>query len=98
MVSHKRSTNQQGASDMNYKKAKRVLQYALDHQDRISISKLKKLMEDMNITLESSEGKELDYLKSEIKKMKYAIYENKRLRNENRKLKKERDAACENLN
>jgi hypothetical protein len=54
---------------MKYPKAKETLQHALDNQSTITISKLKKLMGDLNITLESSESKEVEYLKKRISKL-----------------------------
>lgn len=54
---------------MNYEHAKQTLQDALTHQSTISIPKLKKLMSALNITLESSESKEVKYLRNEVKKL-----------------------------
>jgi polyhydroxyalkanoate synthesis regulator phasin len=58
---------------MNYTNAKTTLQHALDNQTTISISKLKNLMSDLNMTLESSDSKEVNYLKNEIKKLRKHI-------------------------
>lgn len=55
---------------MKYEQAKAQLQYALKHQKAISISKLNKLLQSMNIRLEPSESVEVKYLKSEIKKLR----------------------------
>lgn len=54
---------------MKFKEAKKQFQYALDHQKTISINKLKKLMQSMNMNLEPSEEKEVRYLKREIKNL-----------------------------
>lgn len=55
---------------VRYLEAKAEFQHALDKQTTISISKLKRLMGDLNMTLEASESKEVAYLKAEIKKLK----------------------------
>ncbi|MEK3995651.1 hypothetical protein MKY29_12920 [Psychrobacillus sp. FSL K6-2365] len=54
---------------MNFLKAKSILQDALDHHSTISIPKLKKLMSALNMNLESTETKEVKYLKNEVKKL-----------------------------
>jgi transposase-like protein len=54
---------------MNFLNAKSILQYALDHQSTISIPKLKKLLQALSIGLESTESKEVKYLKNEVKKL-----------------------------
>ena len=54
---------------MKFKEAKKQFQHALDHQQTISINKLKKLMQSMNMNLEPSEEKEVRYLKREIKNL-----------------------------
>ena len=54
---------------MKFKEAKKQFQNALDHQQTISINKLKKLMQDMNISLEPSRDREVEYLKREIKNL-----------------------------
>lgn len=59
---------------MKYKEAKKQFRHALDHQQTISIPKLRKLMQSMNIGLEPRTNVEIEYLKSEIKKL------NKRLK------------------
>ena len=61
---------------MKYKDAKYQFQYALDNQKTITINKLKKLMQAMNMTLEPSKDREVAYLKGEIRRL------NRRLRNE----------------
>lgn len=66
---------------MNFLNAKSTLQHALDHQSTISIPKLKKLMSDLNMTLESNESNEVKYLKNEVRKLHQHI----------RKLQKEKD-------
>ncbi len=55
---------------MDYKTAKNQLQHALNHQQTISIHKLRKLMQNLNMSVDSSRGKEVEYLKNEIKKLK----------------------------
>ena len=54
---------------MKFKEAKKQLQHALDHQQTISINKLKNLMESMNMNLEPSRDREIEYLKREIKNL-----------------------------
>lgn len=54
---------------MNFSNAKTTLQDVLDNQTTIRVSKLKNLMSDLNMTLESSESKEVNYLKNEVKKL-----------------------------
>ena len=54
---------------MKFKEAKKQLQHALDHQQTISINKLKKLMQSMNMNLETSRDREVEYLKREIKNL-----------------------------
>ena len=54
---------------MKFKEAKKQLQHALDHQQTISINKLKKLMQSMNMNLEPSRDREVEYLKREIKNL-----------------------------
>ncbi len=54
---------------MNYEEAKRQLKQALDNQQTISISRLKRLMQIMNMSLEPSESAEVRYLKNEIRKL-----------------------------
>ena len=54
---------------MKFKEAKKQFQYALDHQKTISINKLKKLMQSMNMNLETSRDREVEYLKREIKNL-----------------------------
>lgn len=55
---------------MKYQEAKKQFKHALKHQHTISISKLSKLMQAMNISLESTESKEISYLKNEIRKLR----------------------------
>ena len=54
---------------MTHKQAKRQLQHALDNQKTISVSKLKRLMQALNISLEPSKDKEVKYLKGEIRNL-----------------------------
>ena len=62
---------------MKFKEAKKQLQHALDHQHTISINKLKNLMESMNMSLEPSRDREVEYLKREIKNLHRHIKKNK---------------------
>lgn len=55
---------------MKYKNAKEQLEHALNNQKTIYIPKLKRLMMDLNMSLESSKDKEVMYLKGEIKKLR----------------------------
>lgn len=55
---------------MKYHEAKKQFKYALKHQQTISIPKLSKLMQSMNMSLESTENKEIRYLKNEIRKLR----------------------------
>ena len=54
---------------MNYEEAKCQFKHALDHQQTISILKLKRLMQIMNMGLEPSNDVEIQYLKNEIRKL-----------------------------
>lgn len=53
--------------NMEYLKAKATLQHAFDHQSTISISKLKRLMNDLNMT--PVDLKEMKFLKIEVKRL-----------------------------
>jgi len=55
---------------MKYEQAKAQLQHALKHQKTISISKLNKLLQSLNISLKPSKDAEIKYLKKEIKKLR----------------------------
>ena len=55
---------------MKYDEAKRQFEHALNNQKTITIPKLKRIMQVMNITLEPSESKEVRYLKNEIKNLR----------------------------
>ena len=68
---------------MKFKQAKQDLQHVLDHQSTISIPKLKRLMSALNINLESTESKEVKYLKNEVKKLHKHI---RKLQKENAKV------------
>ena len=68
---------------MEFKQAKQDLQDILDHQSTISIPKLKGLMSALNITLESTESKEVKYLKNEVKKLHKHI---RKLQKENKEI------------
>lgn len=61
---------------MKYEQAKAQLQYALKHQKTISIPKLNKLLQSMNISFKPSESVEVKYLKSEIKKLRKQLKKN----------------------
>jgi len=56
---------------MKYREAKKQLQYALRNQKTISISKLSKLLQSMNISVKK-DGRdvEVEYLKNEIRKLR----------------------------
>lgn len=54
---------------MTYKQAKEELQYVLDNQRTVSIPKLKRLLQTLNISLEPSKDKEIKYLKGEIRNL-----------------------------
>lgn len=56
---------------MKYQEAKNQFRHALDNQKTISIPKLKKLMQSMNMSLKkSTRDTEVEYLKGEIKKLR----------------------------
>lgn len=59
---------------LKYHQAKQEFEHALNHQQTISVAKLRRLMQVMNMSLEPSTDKEVKYLKGEIKKL------NKKLR------------------
>lgn len=54
---------------MRYQEAKDYFQRALAEQQTISIPKLKQLMNDLNLTLEPTDSKEVKFLKNEVKKL-----------------------------
>lgn len=63
---------------MKYEQAKAQLQQALKHQKTISIPKLNKLLQSMNISFKfkPSESVEVKYLKGEIKKLRKQLKKN----------------------
>lgn len=62
------------------KKARKQLRHALRNQKTISINKLKRILNSMNVSLkESPDTIEIKYLKNEIKKL---VKENRRLKGE----------------
>ena len=65
---------------MKYKEAKQQLQEALNNQKTISIPKLKRLLQTLNISLESSKDKEIKYLKGEIRNLHKQIRRLRRAR------------------
>ena len=54
---------------MVHEEAKKQLQEALNNQKTISIPKLKRLLQTLNISLEPSKDKEIKYLKGEIRNL-----------------------------
>ncbi|MFP7732726.1 hypothetical protein ACLHDF_04760 [Priestia aryabhattai] len=65
---------------MKYKEAQAKLQKVFDHQQTVSVPKLKRLFQSLNISVKKSLGnsnREVSYLKGEISKLEK---ENKRLR------------------
>lgn len=54
---------------MGYYEAKTEFQRVLNNQKTVEITKLKELMQALNISLEPSESQEINYLKGEIKKL-----------------------------
>ena len=64
---------------MKYDQAKAEFQHALDHQQTISIKRLCKLMQIMNMSLQPTKDIEVEYLKGELKRT------NERLKKEKRK-------------
>lgn len=53
---------------MKYQEAKKQFEHVLNNQSTVSTKKLSRLMQNMHISLESSDNKEINYLKNEIKK------------------------------
>jgi hypothetical protein len=65
---------------VKYKEAQAELQKVFDHQQTVSVPKLKRLFQSLNISVKKTLGNpntEISYLKGEISKLKK---ENKRLR------------------
>lgn len=60
---------------MKYQEAKKQLEYALKYQKTIRVTRLKTLMQSLNISLKSSESKEVAYLKNEIKKLQKRLHD-----------------------
>lgn len=54
---------------MKYDKAKQDFKRVLDEQQTVSVLKLRKLMQTLNMNLEPSKDAEVAYLKGEIKKL-----------------------------
>ncbi|GGB63796.1 hypothetical protein GCM10011409_46080 [Lentibacillus populi] len=69
---------------MKAQKAKEELSRCLKENKTITIRKLKKLLTDLNMSLESSESKEVRYLKREIRNL---IKVNKKLRKRIKEMK-----------
>ena len=65
---------------MKYKETKQQLQEALNNQKTISIPKLKRLLQTLNISLEPSKDKEIKYLKGEIRNLHKQIRRLRRAR------------------
>lgn len=64
---------------MNYKEAQEQLRHALQHQKTISINKLSRILQVMNISLKkNNDSMEVKYLKGEIKKSRREIKNNER--------------------
>ncbi|MBT2215860.1 hypothetical protein KK120_08860 [Virgibacillus dakarensis] len=71
---------------MKAQKAKEELSRCLKENKTITIRKLKKLLTDLNMSLEPSETKEVRYLKREIRNL---IKANKKLKQKIRRMEKE---------
>lgn len=67
---------------MKFVEAKETLKFALNNQKSIQIKKLKEIMQVMNISLESSKDKEIQYLKGEIKNLRKRIRRLERRKND----------------
>lgn len=52
---------------MKYKQARSQLEYALKHQKTINVSKLKLILQAMNVGLDDAKSREVTFLKREIK-------------------------------
>ena len=52
---------------MKYKQARSELEYALKHQKTINVSKLKLILQAMNVGLDDKESREVMFLKCEIR-------------------------------
>ncbi|MED3888166.1 hypothetical protein [Priestia aryabhattai] len=68
---------------MKYKEAQAELQKVFDHQQTVSVPKLKRLFQSLNISVKKPSGNsntEISFLKGEISKLKK---ENKRLKGMN---------------
>jgi hypothetical protein len=76
-----------GGINVKYKEAQAELQKVFDHQQTVSVPKLKRLFQSLNISVKKPLGnsnREVSYLKGEISKLKK---ENKRLREEEETLR-----------
>jgi len=58
---------------MNHNQAKDELRRCLRENKTITVPKLEKLMQALNMSLESTHDKEVNYLKAEIKKLNKKI-------------------------
>lgn len=69
---------------MTYAQAKQELEHALNNQKTIEITKLKELMDILNMSIEPTKDEEIAYLKKEVKSLSKklnVIERNMRLRN-----------------
>ena len=54
---------------MKYNQAKQELENVLNNQKTVEVSKLKELMQSLNLSLEPSEDKEVKFLRGEVRKL-----------------------------
>jgi predicted RNase H-like nuclease (RuvC/YqgF family) len=71
-ISVRAKTTSQGGNPLKYVEAQAQLKYILSNQKTISISKLNRILQSMNISVNGKNQKdtEIEYLKNEIKKLK----------------------------
>jgi len=54
---------------MKYNQAKQELENVLNNQKTVEVSKLKELMQSLNLSLEPSKDKEVKFLRDEVRKL-----------------------------
>ena len=54
---------------MKYNQAKQELENVLNKQKTVEVSKLKELMQSLNLSLEPSKDKEVKFLRGEVRKL-----------------------------
>lgn len=68
-------------TELKYQEAQQELRRILKEQQTVSVPKLKKILNSLNISLKKpSSQQEIDYLKSEIKKLKKNVKDKEQIK------------------